>query len=321
MIAADRVVPPLKYGGSERMVGWLAKSLVKQGHRVSLIAPPGSRLDGANLIPLVPGSDPRALIPLGADLLHDHGVTGPVDDLPYLTTFHGNMFQPGWGFHPNTVFLTADHARRHGARTFVHYGIPPSPEPDLTSSRSGLAFLAMAAWKVKNVRGAIRIARRAGRRLEVMGGHRINLRMGVRITLDPRVSFHGMVDDSAKQRVLSRTEGLLFPVLWPEPFGLAIVEALLQGCPVLATPWGSLPELVPPDVGFLSDSESELAEAAASLGSYSRRRCRDWVLEKFSVERMTSSYLELYQRVAAGESLHPQGPVVPPDRAVYRMTE
>ncbi|MCB6745861.1 glycosyltransferase, partial [Anaerostipes hadrus] len=86
-----------------------------------------------------------------------------------------------------------------------------------------------------NVRGAIRVARRAGRPLEVLGGYRLNLKMGFRLTLDPNARFHGMVDDAGKAAILGRAAGLLFPVRWHEPFGIAVIEAMYFGLPVFAT--------------------------------------------------------------------------------------
>ena len=96
---------------------------------------------------------------------------------------------------------------------------------------------------MKNVRGAIQIARQARRRLVVAGGYRVNLNMGPRITLDPNVCFRGMVGGDQKNRLLNQATALLFPVIWHEPFGIAVIEALYFGCPVFATSGERCPRL------------------------------------------------------------------------------
>ena len=172
-----------------------------------------------------------------------------------------------------------------------------------------LLFLALASWKVKNVRGAFRIARRAGRPLAVVGGHRLNFNMGFRLTLDPNARFHGVIGGERKNRIINRSSALLFPVRWHEPFGVALIEALYFGCPVFGTPYGSLPEIVIPEVGVLADSESELARRLADVGQFDRHRCHQYVCDEFSAGLMTKRYLALYERVLNGESLHDHEPV------------
>jgi glycosyltransferase involved in cell wall biosynthesis len=154
----------------------------------------------------------------------------------------------------------------------------------------------------------MRVARLARQRLVVMGGSRVSFSMGFRLTLDPRVRFAGMVGGARKNEILNGSKGLVFPVRWHEPFGIAVIESLYFGCPVLATPHGSLPELVPPDVGVLSASARDLAEAARHLDQFDRRRCHEWVMDRFTSPRVTDAFLSLYERVLNGESLN----AVPP---------
>ncbi|MCS6764877.1 MAG: glycosyltransferase [Candidatus Protistobacter heckmanni] len=182
----------------------------------------------------------RAQIPAGTDIVHCQ--SGQPEDLglPDCQTIHGNT-REARRFHPNSIFVSADHARNHGARGYA--------QPDFEARGGPFVFLAKAAWKVKNVRGAIRTARLAGAPLEVLGGHRLNFKMGLRLTLDPNAHFHGMVGDAEKNRWLRGVRGLLFPVRWPEPFGIAVIESLYFGVPVFSTPYGSLPELVGAEAG------------------------------------------------------------------------
>ena len=105
--------------------------------------------------------------------------------------------------------------------------------------RKHLHFLAKAAWRVKNVKGAIEISRRSHHKLIVMGGTRLNLKMGFRFTPDLHVKFYGMVGGEQKLSLLNQSKALLFPVLWHEPFGIAITESLYMGAAVFGTPYGS----------------------------------------------------------------------------------
>ena len=308
-IALDRVIPAVRYGGSERIVWWLGKELVRQGHHVVYIVPRGSVCDFTEVIPYDADHPPELQLP-EVDLVHDFGILAGRVDVPVLFTLQGNVV-PGARLPRNTVFISHNQAGRHGGSVVVYNGIDPDDygEPDWRVPREHLLFLAMAAWRVKNVRGAIRIARRAGRPLAVIGGRRLNLNMGFRLTLDPNVRFHGVIGGERKNRIINNSSALLFPVLWHEPFGIAIVEALYFGCPVFGTPYGSLPEIVIPEVGVLADSETELARRLADIGQFDRRRCHQYACDEFSASMMTRRYLDLYERVLNGESLHDHEPV------------
>ena len=312
-------IPVSRYGGTERIVWWLGRHLVRRGHRVVFLAPRGSSCDFAPLIVYRRPRDAARLIPAGVDIVHDHGVGVAAGRVaaPLIVTLHGNA-PPGAVLQPNTVFVSRNQAERHGGSTFVHNGIDPDDygPPDWTVPRDHLLFLALAAWKVKNVRGAIGIARRAGRRLAVVGGHRFNFQMGVRLTFDTNVRFYGVASGARKHSIINRSSALLFPVRWHEPFGIALLEALYFGCPVFGTAYGSLPEIVTPEVGFLSNREAELVARLADVDRYDRRRCHEYVADCYSADLMTRRYLELYQKVLDGEeaALHaapPRKPDVP----------
>ncbi len=117
-----------------------------------------------------------------------------------------------------------------------------------------------------------------------------------------------MIGGAEKDRLLNGSKGLLFPVRWSEPFGIAITESLFYGCPVFGTPYGSLPELVTNDVGFLSNQEDELANALLNSDSYSRQRCHDYARDEFGSKKMALSYLKKYEKVMNGESLNENEP-------------
>lgn len=285
------LIPPLKYGGTERIVYWLALGLKSLGHRVTLLAKPGSKVPGVECIEL---TEERAKnwqdwVPPSTDLLHLWATPLTPPTKPFLVTIEGNG-QIGEEFHPNTVFVSKKHAENHGVSAFVHNGIDPSGyECDLARS-DALVFLAKASWKVKNYEGAVSLSR--GLKIPLIA-------MGTRF---PSLLFWrgvkslGMVGDAQKIQILRKARGLLFPVRWHEPFGIALSEAMACGCPVFGTPYGSLPEVVTPNTGFLSSKKSELASAIAQA-RFSPLECRDRVLKGLTHLDMTQKYLSYYQEI------------------------
>ena len=307
-------IPVFAYGGTERVVWDLGRQLVQQGHRLTYLVPAGSHCDFAQVQVIDPALPWRAQIPAGADLVHfqfDPGLAaGDGLDCPWLITEHGNA-QVGVPLPRNTVFVSRNHAQRYGASAFVHNGLDWSAygPVDWTAPRLHHHFLGKAAWRVKNVQGAIAVARRAAVQLAVLGGTRLNLRRGFRFTWSRRVRFYGMVGGAQKMQLLNASNGLIFPVRWHEPFGLAVIESLYFGCPVFSTPYGALPELVPEDCGMLSTQGALLAEAVRRQ-PFDRQACHQRALRLFSAQQMAAGYLHYYERVLAGESLHAQAPAL-----------
>lgn len=170
-------------------------------------------------------------------------------------------------------------------------------------------FLGKASWDVKNIAGAIEVATGAGVTLAVLGGRRLSVSRGFRLTLSPRARFYGMVGGSRKAALLNQSHGHIFPVRWDEPFGLAMIESLYFGCPVFGTPYDSVREIVHPDVGFLSSSRRDLAEAIRSR-QFDARRCHDYVRDTYTAAIMTDAYLAEYQTILAGRTLHEVRPFV-----------
>ena len=132
--------------------------------------------------------------------------------------------------------------------------------------------------------------------------------MVFRFTISPKVSFEGMVGGSKKNALIQASKGLVFPVRWYEPFGLAITESLYFGCPVFGTPYGSLPELVTSEFGFLSDKSSELIEAMKNTADYSPRACHAYARDMFNSKKMAASYLDMYEKIMNGEKLNATKP-------------
>ena len=306
-------IPPKGYGGAERFVYWLGKTLVDLGHQVTLIANAQSGIPGVELRALdAKEGNAHAwvrLIPDSADLVHLWDYS-PVKK-PYLHSVGGNG-RPGEQFPANTVFVSRHHAALHGTKHFVYSGVIPEDYKCSAVREDYAVFLAKARWKVKNLHGAIAVARRAGLELRVIGSR--NWPLNLQRILPPirGVRYCGSIRDSEKRDLLSRARCLIFPVRWHEPFGLAITEALASGCYVVGTPYGALPEIVTPDVGVLSAKADELAEAAKNPQRFNPQICRDRVVHGgFSLLDSARKYVECYERILAHGSLGEPGEPAP----------
>jgi len=239
-------LPVHGYGGTQRVVVWLARGLVELGHQVTVLAPAGSRLREAHVIGLDleairrPDFNVSRYLPEGIDILHAHARLPSPPAHPFVFTLHGNR-QDGTAA-SNTIFLSADHARRHGSTTFVYNGVDPS-EYIFRSPKDGYDLFLGRLHSVKGYRWAIHGARRSGKTLVVAGGWRPSWRRSLR--------YEGSVDGTRKAELLAGADCLWMPALWEEPFGLTLVEAMMSGTPVLGTRRGALPEVVSPDGGLL----------------------------------------------------------------------
>ena len=311
LIVNNTCIPVQKYGGTERVIWWLGKQLVKMGHQVSYLVAAGSYCDFANVYTLNTAIPFNKQIPENVDVVHLNCVVNETPTIPYILTIHGNSNEQK-ELDINAVFVSANHAARFGSTSFVHNGIDPEDygDPGLNNKRSYFHFLGDAAWRVKNVRGAIKIAQVAAVQLRVIGGVRFNFNQGIRLTFDPRIKFDGMQGGAAKNEILKQSRGLIFPVLWHEPFGISIIESLYFGCPVFGTPYGSLPEIVQPEVGLLSNSIQELVDAVKNADDYNKRYCHEYVLEHFSSKQMAIQYIEKYEKVLNGGHLNLLNPIL-----------
>jgi len=312
LIVDSGVIPALRYGGTQRVIWYLGKELTKLGHDVTFLVGAGSSCDFARVLQLDKSRPLIEQIPNGFDVIHFNIEPEGLERLttPYIVTMHGNRNDQS-ELDINTVFVSEDHARRFGSGAYVYNGLDWDDylQPVLDNHRDYFHFLGKAAWRVKNVKGAIDVIKKTKKeRLAVLGGVRFNVSMGLRLTFSPRVSFYGMVGGEEKDRLVNGSLGMVFPIRWHEPFGLGMIESLYYGCPVFGTPYGSLPELINKEVGFLSNRRDELVEAVETVADYSRKTCHDYVVEYFNSKKMTVAYLEKYQRVMAGESLNASKP-------------
>ena len=296
----DGPLPVRRYGGTERVIVWLARGLRELGHDPLILAREGTRLGELPVHELSPSTIRRMAqasdfrldpsIPDGIDVIHFHSATAGSLELPHLTTIHGNA-RPG-RFGADHVFVSRDHMVRMWGRHFVHNGIDPADYEFRTNKSTNLLFLGLASRRVKGVDRAIRIARKADRRLCIAGGWRPSL--------DRRIHWAGMVDNERKRELLSEACALLNPIRWLEPFGLVVVEALVSGTPVLASPLGAMNELVTPQVGALCEDDASFLEAIERIGEWSPDACRQRVLDHFTHTIMAQNYLRLYERAIDG---------------------
>lgn len=287
-------LPVPRYGGTERVVVWLARGLRALGHEVTVVAARGTTLPGMRVVPLdvhrkqpLP-SNVEDLLPPDVDILHYHIPMPRAPRRPYLETQHFNAVERPAS--PRTVYLSRDHALRHGGTTYVYNGLDPT-DYRLDDEKGDYLLFLGRLHHVKGYRVAMTIAHRRRERLLVAGGWRLVWRPGVR--------YVGRVGGERKARLLSRARVLLAPIQWDEPFGLTVIEALVSGTPVVGTPRGALPEIVTEEVGALHTSVDEQAASVDRVEGLSPEACRARVLEHFTHLTMTRAYLEQYAHVIA----------------------
>ena len=309
------LLPPVDYGGVERVVLWLAKGLTQLGHEVTIAALEGSQLPrGVTLLPVSRRckSDELLLkhLPNGTDVVHFMAPPSPRTlsslNCPSVLTVHGNG-KMGEIFPLNTVFLSRDHANRHGSQTFVYNGIDPTEYKFQHKKGRSFLFLSKTSWRVKNLTGTMALSQKAGIPLLIAGGSRPYLAR-FRAMLNPNFKWMGSVSGLEKMNLLASARALLFPVLWPEPFGLVIAEAWMSGTPVIANPRGSTREMVLPSVGYLPETEEQWMQAIDTIGKISPEACRSHAETHFHYLKMAENYESVYRKIIAGGKLNTQAP-------------
>src|ERR1700726_4113352 len=328
-------VPPRLYGGTERIVSYLTEELVRLGHDVTLFAS-GDSITSAELAPCCTRAlrlDPtvRDIVPHFMlmidkvceraeefDVLHFH-----IDLFHFplfrslaartLTTLHGRQdlgdlkpFYNRFGEMP-LVSISDDQRRPLPKANFVatiHHGIPINLLRPSFGPGSYLAFLGRISPEKRPDR-AIRIARAAGIPLKIAAKIDKVDEDYFRTEILPlihgqSVEFIGEINEREKTKFLGEAAALLFPVDWPEPFGLVMIEAMACGTPVLAFRCGSIPEVIENGVtGKVVDSEEEAIAAMPEILAYDRRTVRRRFEERFAATRMAKDYVTTYRRLLA----------------------
>jgi glycosyltransferase involved in cell wall biosynthesis len=328
-------VPPRDYGGTELVVHELVEGLIDRGHEVTLFATGDSRTR-AELRSLYPQAHwpPGALPDLnhvswamksaaagGFDLVHAHSAVGLavgrlLPELRLVYTLHHARDEQLSAFYRyfrdvQYIAISGDQRSREiplPRCEVIHHGLDPAPFECVDRPGDYVAFVGRLA-RVKGPHTAIDAAGRAGVPIRVAGDvHEVDREFGEREVLPrltlPHVAYLGPVGPSAKMPLLRDARALLAPIEWNEPFGLILIEAMLSGCPVVAYPRGSVPELVEPGLtGFIVQDEEELVETirpGGVLERFDRGRCRARAVARFGRDRMVDAHERLYRRLAMG---------------------
>jgi glycosyltransferase involved in cell wall biosynthesis len=328
-------VPPRLYGGSERVVSYLTEELVREGHDVTLYASGDSRT-AARLRPactralrLGRGEIADSLAPhvllaelVGQeaaeyDIIHFHIEYMPFSvirqrRLPAITTLHGRLdipdFYPLYREFDDMRLISISDAQRSPMlwanwQATVYHGIPATLYQVRFDSGQYLAFIGRISPE-KRVDLAIEIARRAGMQIRIAAkvdpADRSYYESIHHLFRQRHVEFLGEIGEEEKGEFLRHAAALLFPVDWPEPFGLVMIEALACGTPVIAFRRGSVPEVIEDGLtGYIVETAEEAVDATKRIPLIKREICRAEFERRFSARRMCHDYLNVYQQVLA----------------------
>lgn len=327
-------VPPKLYGGTERVASYLTEELVRQGMQVTLFAS-GDSVTAAELVPVCRQAlrlgkdciDPLAhhILLINRvfseaarfDIIHFHidYLHFPLSrqlHVPHVTTLHGRLDLPDLvplyrEFADMPVVSISDSQRSPlpwlNWQATVYHGLPPELYPFQPRPGDYLAFVGRISPE-KRLDRAIEIAGRAGMKLVIAAKidrvDRDYFEQSIRpLMSQPHVEYVGEVGDAGKRELLGGAYATLFPIDWPEPFGLVMIESMACGTPVIAFRHGSTPEvMLEGRTGFLCDTIDEAVAAVARVATLDRRECRRVFDERYSVSAMARQYLQVYQQLA-----------------------
>lgn len=315
-IVSPGKIPALLYGGTERVISWLVSVLTRMGHYVTLITPEDSfhpdakrNIHFAHTGKEINRFPPElsSIIPEDADIVHIHFTYSGNLGKPTLKTVHGYPFHYTGRteyalpeeFDDATSFVSDAHRKTCGRphNPFIHNGLDPDEYIYRTKKKPYCLFLGKVDWNVKGLSAAISVAEKSGIALVIAGDFLDPGYYGreLRPRLSNKISYVGPVGGNDKAELLADAQALLFPSLWPEPFGLVAIEAMVSGTPVLGTLNGALPETIRHGkTGFLAAKPSETCEHLRLLDSIKSEDCRRHVLENFTSQKMAENYLHLY---------------------------
>lgn len=330
-------VPPKDYGGTELVVYELAEGLRERGHEVTLYAT-GDSITSATVRSLYSRAQwpPNPMVDLNhvswalrsaveerVDLIHAHSAAALalgrfINDTPIVYTLHHDRDEQLSDFYrhfpdAHYIAISGDQARREirlPRVDVIHHGLDPDRFEWTPRPRNYVCFVGRFSH-VKGPHTAIDVAARAGLPIRLAGEvHSVDREFASREVLPrldlPHVSYLGCIGTPVKVPLLRDARALLAPINWNEPFGLILIEAMLSGCPVVAFPRGSVPELVEPGItGFIVRNEDEMVETirpGGILDGFDRKRCRERAVERFGRNRMVRDHEHLYTRIIAEHS-------------------
>jgi len=335
-------VPPKLYGGTERVVSYLTEELVRLGHDVTLFASGDSETE-ARLVPACDRAlwrDPycRETLPHHVrlmelvfrearkfDVIHFHTdyLHFPLlrsNAIPGVTTLHGRVnphdLRPLIEAYGETPLVSISDDQRRPLpeanwRATVYHGLPRDLHTFQNRGGEYLLFVGRISPE-KRLDRAIEIARRTGRKLKIAAKIYDEERDYYRNSIEPLlrdsrsfVEFIGEVGGEDKNKLMGNAYALLFPIDWPEPFGLVMIESLACGTPVIAWNHGSVPEILAHgETGFVVDTIEEAVRAVDGVETLSRPACRAAFERRFDVTRMARNYVEVYARLIEGIAPH-----------------
>jgi glycosyltransferase involved in cell wall biosynthesis len=345
-------VPPKHYGGTERIVSYLTEELVRAGHDVTLFAS-GDSVTNARLIASCERSlrknerckDPVAREVLLVDhvieyvnefdLIHFH--TGylhfPVCrylQVPHVTTLHGRLdlpdLVPVFDRFRNEPLISISNAQRQPLpwakwQATIYHGLPKDLFVFQPNEGDYLAFLGRISPE-KRVDRAIEIAKRVSMPLKIAAKVDRADRRYFKRDIEPlltqsHVEWVGEISDQQKNEFLGNAYALLFPIDWPEPFGLVMIEAMACGTPIIAYDCGSVPEVMEDGAtGFIVRDLDDAVKGVNRIRDLSRSRCREVFEKRFAAERMASDYVDVYKRLIDSDVERTQTNLSTPPRAL-----
>lgn len=345
-------VPPRLYGGTERVVSWLTEKLAALGHEVTLFAS-GDSVTNARLVPCCKEAlrlNPDCIDPLAHhllmieevlnqaqefDLIHFHTdyfhfIRSRREQVPCVTTLHGRLdipdLVPLYQEFREIPLISISNAQRKPLPWVnwvgrVHHGMPVDLLGWDECSGDYLAFLGRISPE-KGLDQAIEIAIKSDMPLKIAAkvdrADRDYFEKVIRPILDhPLIEFVGEIGHTEKSEFLGNAAALLFPIEWPEPFGLVMIEAMACGTPVIAYPRGSVPEIIFDGVnGFLVHNADEAVAAVRKTSDFDRRECRRYFELNFSDDQMARNYLNIYQKL-----IHPKSASIEVEEGVLNWME
>jgi len=326
-------VPPKYYGGTERIVSYLTEELISMGHEVTLYAS-GDSVTSARLIPVCHRAlrlDKHSVDPVADhvllaekvfddsqryDVIHSH-----IDYLPFplfrrmktphVTTLHGrldipNLYNLYREFDEIPIVSISNYQRLPLSwanwQATVYHGLPENLYTFREEAGKYLAFIGRICPE-KRVDVAIEIAKRTGMKIKIAAKvDRVDkeyFETSVKPLLNyPDIEYIGEIGESEKNDFLGNAYALLFPIDWPEPFGLVMIEAMACGTPIIAYLQGSVPEVMEQGItGFVVRDLEGAIQAVNSIPKLSRKRCREVFEEKFTARKMAENYIRVYEKL------------------------
>jgi glycosyltransferase involved in cell wall biosynthesis len=322
-------LPTQGYGGTERVVHWLSQALSEIGHNVYVATLPNKKRPPVSYniieLPLKPVQGKYEKqnytkackflaenMPHNIDVVHGHSAgniynTREIGDgaceirkyskLPLLITIHGFKERLPKTDDIEVSFISRSQMQKYGYESgYIYNPINVSEYAFLERKENYLLWMSKLSWKEKGLGVAIEIAEECNCELVIAGP---GLTRDIKKKIKGKIKYVGEVSGRKKAELLAKAKGFLHTAIWEEPFGIAVIEAMLSGTPVLAFDLGAMPEIIKHDkTGFICQDNYEMKNYLKELDRISPSNCRDWVINNFESHKIASEYLKLYKEMA-----------------------